>query len=72
MQIHNDLLKLRQTEKRITSEILDKLQSMEDCKGYLKIATLLFLTIWFEAYNIPKRRLIKDKLVCAFLENSLR
>ena len=37
MKIHEDLLKLRQTEKRITSEILEKLQLMEDCRGYLKM-----------------------------------
>jgi 5-methylcytosine-specific restriction endonuclease McrA len=37
MQIHNELLELRQREKRITSEILDKLQQMEDCKGYLSM-----------------------------------
>ncbi len=35
MKIHNELLQLRQKEKRITSEILDKLQMMEDCRGYL-------------------------------------
>ena len=37
MKIHKDLLKLRQTEKQITSEILEKLQMMEDCRGYLKM-----------------------------------
>lgn len=37
MKIHNDLLKLRQTEKQITSEILEKLQMMENCRGYLKM-----------------------------------
>jgi uncharacterized protein YoaH (UPF0181 family) len=35
MKIHEELLILRQKEKRITSEILDKLQKMENCKGYL-------------------------------------
>ena len=37
MQIHKDLLELRKKEKRISSEILDKLQLMEDCKAYLKM-----------------------------------
>jgi hypothetical protein len=37
MQIHKDLLELRQKEKRITSEILEKLQLMENCKDYLKM-----------------------------------
>ena len=37
MQIHEDLRELRQKEKRITSEILDKLQLMEDCRGYLQM-----------------------------------
>jgi mannitol-1-phosphate/altronate dehydrogenase len=35
MTIHDELLALRKKEKRITSEILEKLQMMEDCKGYL-------------------------------------
>jgi len=35
MKIHNELLELRQKEKRITSEILNKLQQMEDSRGYL-------------------------------------
>ena len=37
MKIHNELLELRQKEKRITSEILNKLQEMEDQKAYLKM-----------------------------------
>ncbi len=37
MQIHQELLELRKKEKRITSEILDKLQLMEDCRGYLAL-----------------------------------
>jgi hypothetical protein len=37
MQIHNELLQLRQKEKQITSEILEKLQLMEDSRGYLKM-----------------------------------
>jgi hypothetical protein len=37
MQLHRYLLRLRQTEKRITSEILDKLQAIEDCRGYLSL-----------------------------------
>jgi hypothetical protein len=37
MQIHNELLQLRQKEKQITSEILEKLQVMEDRRGYLKM-----------------------------------
>jgi 5-methylcytosine-specific restriction endonuclease McrA len=37
MQIHNQLLELRQKEKQITSEILEKLQHMEDTRGYLKM-----------------------------------
>ena len=36
MNLHLELLELRKTEKRITSKILDKLQEMENCKGYLK------------------------------------
>ena len=35
MKIHNELLELRQKEKRITSEILNKLQEMEDSRQYL-------------------------------------
>ena len=35
MKIHNELLELRQKEKRITSEILTKLQEMENRRGYL-------------------------------------
>lgn len=37
MQIHSELLELRKSEKQITSEILVKLQLMEDCRGYLKM-----------------------------------
>ena len=37
MKIHNELLELRQKEKRITSEILNKLQEMADQKAYLKM-----------------------------------
>lgn len=37
MRVHRELLRLRQKEKRITSEILEKLQEMEDCKGYLRL-----------------------------------
>jgi 5-methylcytosine-specific restriction endonuclease McrA len=37
MQIHNELLELRKKEKQITSEILEKLQLMEDSRGYLKM-----------------------------------
>lgn len=37
MQIHMELLELRKKEKRITSEILSKLQTMEDSKDYLKM-----------------------------------
>lgn len=37
MQIHRELLELRKKEKQLTSEILDKLQLMEDCRGYLKL-----------------------------------
>ncbi len=37
MQIHKELLELRKSEKKITYEILDKLQSMEDCRGYLQM-----------------------------------
>ncbi len=37
MKLHQELLELRQTEKRITSEILTKLQEMENCRGYLKM-----------------------------------
>ena len=35
MKIHNELLELRQKERRITSDILNKLQQMEDGRGYL-------------------------------------
>ena len=35
MKIHKELLELRQKEKRITSEILNKLQEMEDHREYL-------------------------------------
>ena len=35
MKIHNELLELRQKEKRITSDILNKLQQIEDGRGYL-------------------------------------
>ncbi|HAG92348.1 MAG TPA: hypothetical protein DCL41_10765 [Bdellovibrionales bacterium] len=35
MKIHNELLELRQKEKRITSEILGKLQEIEDTRRYL-------------------------------------
>ena len=37
MNIHFELLELRQKEKRITSEILNKLQEMENCRQYLKM-----------------------------------
>lgn len=37
MQIHIELLELRKTEKHITSEILKKLQLMEDSRGYLEM-----------------------------------
>ena len=37
MKTHLELLELRRKEKRITSEILNKLQEMEDSKGYLKM-----------------------------------
>ena len=37
MQIHNELLALRASEKKLTSEILEKLQQMEDLKGYLNL-----------------------------------
>ena len=37
MNIHFELLELRQKEKRITSEILNKLQEMADQKAYLKM-----------------------------------
>ena len=37
MKLHFELLELRQKEKRITSEILNKLQEMEDQKAYLKM-----------------------------------
>ena len=37
MKIHFELLELRQKEKRITSEILNKLQEMEDGRQYLKM-----------------------------------
>ena len=37
MYIHEELLKLRQREIKITSEILDKVQQMEDCRGYLEM-----------------------------------
>lgn len=37
MQIHNELLELRKRETQITAEILEKLQMMEDCRGYLKM-----------------------------------
>lgn len=37
MQIHHELLELRKREKQITSEILEKLQLMEDCRGYLRM-----------------------------------
>ncbi len=37
MSIHQRLLKLRQQEKQITSEILEVLQLMEDKRGYLKV-----------------------------------
>jgi hypothetical protein len=35
MKLHEELLELRQNEKRITSEILEKLQIMEDSRAYL-------------------------------------
>ena len=37
MKIHQELLNLRDQERRITSKILDKLQLLQDCKGYLKM-----------------------------------
>ncbi|MAV90648.1 MAG: hypothetical protein CL676_04450 [Bdellovibrionaceae bacterium] len=37
MKIHDELLELRQKEKRITSEILNKLQEMENCRKYLEM-----------------------------------
>jgi hypothetical protein len=37
MQIHNELLELRNKEKQITSKISEKLQLMEDSRSYLKI-----------------------------------
>ena len=37
MKIHFELLELRQKEKRITSEILNKLQEMENSRQYLKM-----------------------------------
>ncbi|MAV91113.1 MAG: hypothetical protein CL676_06800 [Bdellovibrionaceae bacterium] len=37
MRIHNELIELRQKEKRITSEILNKLQEMEDGRRYLEL-----------------------------------
>ena len=37
MKIHNELLKLRQKEKEITSEILEKLQIIENNRGYLSL-----------------------------------
>ena len=35
MELHETLVKLRQQEKQVTSEILEKLQQMEDQRGYL-------------------------------------
>ena len=37
MKLHEELITLRQKEKRITSKILDKLQLMQDCKRYLQM-----------------------------------
>ncbi|MAV90718.1 MAG: hypothetical protein CL676_04810 [Bdellovibrionaceae bacterium] len=37
MKIHFELLELRQKERRITSEILNKLQEMEDSRQYLEM-----------------------------------
>ncbi|HAG90701.1 MAG TPA: hypothetical protein DCL41_02450 [Bdellovibrionales bacterium] len=37
MKIHNELLELRKQEKRITSEILNKLQEMENSRQYLEM-----------------------------------
>lgn len=37
MQIHNELLKLRAKEKQITSQILSKLQEVEDHRVYLQM-----------------------------------
>lgn len=37
MKLHQELIELRKHEKKITSQILDKLQEMQDSKGYLKL-----------------------------------
>ena len=37
MKIHKELLSLRKKEKKISTEILEKLQSMEEVRGYLPL-----------------------------------
>lgn len=37
MKLHSELIELRRREKQITSEILQKLQVMEDERGYLQM-----------------------------------
>ena len=37
MKIHTELLELRRHEKRLTSEILEKIQELENHRGYLQL-----------------------------------